>query len=83
MIFIRTHIYQTCLQEIPNGLQLVPDKGKNATFLPEHCYCHKSDCDLISPYNVVPKLLIIHKNKGTDHQLKWLLIVKQVLPPGP
>ena len=55
------------------------DKEKNATFLPEHCCCHKSDYHLISPYNVASQSHIIHENKGIDCQLKRLLIVKQVL----
>ena len=49
---IQTYIQQTGLQEIPIGSQLVPDKEKNATFLPQHCCCHKSDYHLISPYNI-------------------------------
>ena len=76
---IQTYIQQTGLQEIPIGSQLVPDKEKNATILPQHFCCHKSDYHLISPYNVASQSHITHENKGTDHQLKRLLIVKQVL----
>ena len=39
-----------------------------------------SDYNLNSPYNITP--LITHQgyeNKGNDHQLKKLLIVKQIL----
>ena len=40
----------------------------------------KSDQHLVSPYNNTAELFIQdHENKGNDHQLKELLIVKQIL----
>ena len=39
----------------------------------------KSDECLISPYNITTELHEGHENKGNDHQLKKLLIVKQIL----
>ena len=82
-IFKQTYRQQAGLQEIPNFSQLVPDKEKNTTFLPEHCCCHKSDYHLISPYNLASQSHIVHKNKGINRQLKRLLIVKQVLLSTP
>ena len=40
----------------------------------------KSDHHLVSPYNNTAESFIEdHENKGNDHQLKKLLIVKQIL----
>ena len=40
----------------------------------------KSDQHLVSPYNnIAVSLISDHENKGNDHQLKKLLIVKQIL----
>ena len=39
-----------------------------------------SDYNLISPYNITPLITHQgHENKGNDHQLKKLLIGKQIL----
>ena len=39
-----------------------------------------SDYNLNSPYNITPLITHQgHENKGNDHQLKKLLIVKQIL----
>ena len=41
----------------------------------------KSDLPLISPHNITPESHIkSHENKRNDHQLRRLLIVKQILP---
>ena len=39
----------------------------------------KSDWNLISPYNITTESHTCHENKGNDHQLKKLFIVRQIL----
>ena len=40
----------------------------------------KNDYHLMPPYKITPKTKLEgHENKGNDHQLKRLLIVKQIL----
>ena len=79
---------------LPNYMQVtcVHQAGVYCSFHCTRClqYCHfmthpsppssKTDCHLIFPHNITSELYIkVTRIKGNDHQLKKLLIVKQIL----